>query len=141
MNERVRRRASPRNKRASVYDERELARQMYAERHNPAGATGRRVEIESRPSGMQVVSFRLPTGEFRLLVRAARQARESLSEYVRRALAMRLGLVVTVGRIDATWGSHAAGGTATFASPTAIVMLGATATRNDARPSTLIPVH
>ena len=47
-------------------------------------------KIEARPARTSVLSLRLPTKEFHALLRAARGAGESVSEYVRTAIAMRL---------------------------------------------------
>jgi anthranilate phosphoribosyltransferase len=46
-------------------------------------------KIEARPARTSVLSLRLPTKEFHALLRAARAAGESVSEYVRTAIAMR----------------------------------------------------
>ncbi|GEM_PF-2822772 len=46
-------------------------------------------DIEARPSRTSVLSLRLPTAEFHALLHAARNAGESVSEYVRKAIAMR----------------------------------------------------
>lgn len=47
------------------------------------------VHIEARPTRTSVLSLRLPTDEFHALLRAARSTGESVSEYVRKAIAMR----------------------------------------------------
>lgn len=46
-------------------------------------------KIEARPARTSVLSLRLPAKEFHALLRAARAAGESVSEYVRTAIAMR----------------------------------------------------
>jgi Ribbon-helix-helix protein, copG family len=43
------------------------------------------------PSETMTVSFRLPTDEYRELEQAARASEESISEFVRRAVAVRTG--------------------------------------------------
>lgn len=49
-----------------------------------------RVEVEVRPAGSEVVSFRLPSDELDRVVEAAQVAGESLSQFVRGALSARL---------------------------------------------------
>lgn len=49
-------------------------------------------QVEARPTRTSVLSLRLPTREFHALLRAARAAGESVSEYVRKAIAMRQAL-------------------------------------------------
>src|SRR5438094_871431 len=48
------------------------------------------VEVEVRPRGTEVVSFRLPSQEVSGLIEAAQKAGETLSEYIRGALAIRM---------------------------------------------------
>jgi hypothetical protein len=61
------------------------------------------VEVDVRPSRMQVVSFRMPLEELETVVAAAKAAGESLSEFVRTSIALRLspraygGPFVTIG--------------------------------------------
>lgn len=46
--------------------------------------------IEARPSRTSVLSLRLPTEEFHALLKAARSSGESVSEYVRKTIILRL---------------------------------------------------
>jgi hypothetical protein len=48
------------------------------------------VEIDVRPTRMQVVSFRMPAEELDDVVAAAKAAGESLSEFIRSSIAFRL---------------------------------------------------
>ena len=61
-------------------------------RHDPKEWGEEAVEIEARPTGSTVVSFRLPYGEYEVLEDAATAKGESLSEFIREAVRMRLGL-------------------------------------------------
>jgi len=47
-------------------------------------------EVEVKPRGTEVVSFRVPSQELTALIAAAKQAGESLSEYIRGAIAIRM---------------------------------------------------
>lgn len=48
------------------------------------------VEVEVKPRGTDVISFRLPSEENDELIRAAKMAGESLSQFIRGAIAIRL---------------------------------------------------
>ena len=56
----------------------------------PTNGDDEPVEIDVRPSGSEVVSFRIPTDELDRVTEAARVAGESLSQFVRGALSARL---------------------------------------------------
>lgn len=86
-------------------DDRALAADFHAHRKDPGFASKEAVKIESRPTGMQIVSFRLPTEELRLVLRTARATGESLSEFVRDALALRLGKRFTTSPIEWSLGT------------------------------------
>lgn len=47
------------------------------------------VEVEARPTGFTVVSFRLPYEEYEALEEAASEGGETLSDYIRAALRLR----------------------------------------------------
>lgn len=67
----------------------ELARQLECDAEDEAMWEQEPVTIERRPTKTSVLSLRLPTAEFHALLSAARQAGESVSEYVRKAIAAR----------------------------------------------------
>lgn len=67
----------------------ELAKQLERESADEDLWTQEPAHIEQRPSRTSVLSLRLPTAEFHALLKAARSAGESVSEYVRKAIAMR----------------------------------------------------
>jgi len=68
----------------------ELASQMEQQSSEDAELwTQESTPIEARPTRTSVLSLRLPTAEFHALLRAARSAGESVSEYVRNAIVMR----------------------------------------------------
>lgn len=68
----------------------EKAEQLYEERFNDDDWEDDAEEIIVRPSGSEVVSFRVPSDLLDLIVEAAETARESVSEYVRAAVIGRL---------------------------------------------------
>ncbi len=69
---------------------RKLAEELYEHRNDP-GEWGEEVEeIEVKPRRSSVLSFRLPTEELDTLERDMARTGETLSEYIRNALAMRL---------------------------------------------------
>ncbi len=63
---------------------------LYENRYDPDEWDDLSVQIEVRPTGSEVVSFRLPADELDRIVDAADAAGESLSEFVRGALRDRL---------------------------------------------------
>jgi len=67
----------------------ESADELRHQSDDPAIWSGDSVPIEARPTRTSVLSLRLPTAEFHALLRAARSAHESVSEYVRKAIVMR----------------------------------------------------
>ena len=69
--------------------EKDIADDLYRHRHDAGEWSQDAVEIETRPGRTAVVSCRLPLTEFEDLEDAARQAGESISEYVRRAIELR----------------------------------------------------
>lgn len=68
----------------------ELAKQLEQESEDDTLWEQEPVPIERRPNRTSVLSLRLPTTEFHALLKAARVSGESVSEYVRKAIAMRL---------------------------------------------------
>lgn len=73
--------------------EREWAEEAYARRRDPAlwRVKGERI-IVPPPPHTAVVSSRLPIDDFETLVQAAQAAGETLSEFVRKAVALRIGV-------------------------------------------------
>lgn len=63
---------------------------LYEHRNDPDEWDDQPAEIEVRPAGSEVVSFRLPSDELDRVVEAAQAAGESLSQFVRGALSARL---------------------------------------------------
>ncbi len=70
--------------------EKDLAAELHAHRNDPGEWGAEAVEIEVQPSRSAVVSFRLPTEEFYNLQKATDITGESLSEFIRKALSIRL---------------------------------------------------
>jgi hypothetical protein len=71
-------------------NERDMAEELWEHRNDPDEWEGEAEEIESRPSGSAVVSFRLPWEELETLDEAATARGESLSEFIREAVRIRL---------------------------------------------------
>ncbi len=70
----------------------EVARELERDADDDAMWEQEPVKIERRPSRTSVLSLRLPTAEFHALLKAARQSGESVSEYVRGAIAARVAI-------------------------------------------------
>ncbi len=68
----------------------ELAKQLEQDSEDDTLWEQEPVPVERRPNRTSVLSLRLPTTEFHALLKAARSSGESVSEYVRKAIAMRL---------------------------------------------------
>jgi hypothetical protein len=86
--------------------EKDLVKEIWEHRDDPE-EWGEEENIEVRPRRSSVVSFRLPPEEFAVLEQAVAQTGESLSEFIRSALALRLrgepgrsGIEVTYGEPD-----------------------------------------
>jgi hypothetical protein len=72
-------------------DQNEREAQELLEHRDDPGEWSEEVEaVEIRPSRSEVVSFRIPSEELDALEEAAGRTGETLSEFVRRALALRL---------------------------------------------------
>ena len=68
-----------------------LARELEATRDDPGEWSDEAVEVEVSPQRSQVVSFRLSADELDRLMLAIEESGESLSEFVRTSIAMRIG--------------------------------------------------
>lgn len=69
---------------------RDQADELYQHRHDPDEWEEEPEQIEVRPARSSVLSVRLPRDEFVALEAAAAELGETVSQYVRTALAMRL---------------------------------------------------
>lgn len=83
-----------------------LATELYDSRDRPGEWEEEPVEITVKPRRSEVVSFRIPSTELDELEVAAEEAGESISEFVRRALALRMGHVVSEPLFD-VWATPA----------------------------------
>lgn len=70
--------------------ERELAAELEASRDDPEEWGSERVEIDVLPGRSQVVSFRLPLAELERLTAMATGVGETLSEFIRGAVELRI---------------------------------------------------
>ena len=78
--------------------------ELWEHRHDPEEWSEEAVEIESRPTGSTVVSFRLPWEEYETLEDAASATGESLSEFIREAVRIRLQGIAAVAFVEMTYG-------------------------------------
>jgi hypothetical protein len=91
--------------------EKQAAEELYAHRHDEGEWSEEAVEIETRPTRSEVISFRLPSEEISELEAAAKSAGESLSAFIRQAIEDRIQRnrsvsgVMLVSSYLAVWGS------------------------------------
>lgn len=81
------------------------ARELHEHRDDSEEWEDEASAIDSRPSGSQVVSFRVPTEEFELLQKGLGTTGEKLSEYIRKAIAVRLHGVPIGPAVELTSGA------------------------------------
>lgn len=86
-------------------DEAELAAELYEHRDDPAQWAEEPEQIEVRQSRSDVVSFRMPTEEFEALIEASREASESTSEFIRKAIAIRMHGVAIGPAVEVSTGA------------------------------------
>ncbi len=67
-----------------------LAQLLERTRDDPGEWSDEAVEVRVRPQRSQVVSFRLPANELDDVLRAAEESGESISEFVRSSIAIRI---------------------------------------------------
>ncbi len=84
------------------------AEELYQHRNDPDEWETEEEQIEVRPSRTSVVSFRLPAEEMVQLERAAKDAGQTLSEYIRTAIIMRRvhGNSLMPGTYNVSYGSQ-----------------------------------
>lgn len=68
----------------------EVAKELYEHRHDPGEWGEEAIPVEVRPAKTTLISCRLPVELFDEMVEAMTAMDESLSEYVRKAIALRL---------------------------------------------------
>jgi hypothetical protein len=84
--------------------EKDPIQELWEHRNDPEEWSEEAVDIEARPTGSTVVSFRLPWEEYEALEEAATARGESLSEFIRKALRIRLEGIVIAAFVDMTYG-------------------------------------
>jgi hypothetical protein len=87
----------------------DLARELYEHRNDPEEWGEEAEEIEVKPRRSSVLSFRLPPEELDALEQAMARTGESLSEYIRGALAFRIhadAAMPMLGTLGITYGAH-----------------------------------
>jgi len=104
--------------RRSRATEKELAAKLYAHRNDPDEWDETPVQAEIHPQRAVVTSVRLPVAEFIAVQKAAKAAGQTVSEFVRSAIAMRLRERVLVNAVQIATGSSPEGSShATFLAP------------------------
>jgi hypothetical protein len=96
-----------RTKRVTAQTEKDLAAELYAHRADPHEWTDKPVHIEVKPTRSHVISFRMPGDELQSLHEAMQRSGENLSDYIRRALAIRIRGEHATQTLDVTSGAHA----------------------------------
>jgi hypothetical protein len=86
--------------------EEELVADLEANRDRDGEWSEEPTAVEVRAKGTDVVSFRLPAEEFEALLEAKSQAGESMSEYIRKALAIRMYGQPIGPAVEVTSGAH-----------------------------------
>jgi hypothetical protein len=80
------------------------ADELWEQRNDPDEWSEEAEEVETRPSGSAVVSFRIPWDELEELDEAAATKGESLSEFIRQAVRLRLAGIAIAPFIEMTYG-------------------------------------
>ena len=86
-----------------------LAKELWEHRNDPEEWSQEEEDIEVRPRRSSVLSFRLSSEELDALEEALEQTGESLSEYIRNALALRLhggATIPVLGTLGITYGAY-----------------------------------
>jgi hypothetical protein len=78
--------------------------ELWEHRHDPEEWGEEAVEIEARPTGSTVVSFRLPWEEYETLEEEASARGESLSGFIREAVRVRLQGIAAAAFVEMTYG-------------------------------------
>lgn len=84
--------------------EKDPIEELWEHRHDPEEWGEEAVEIEARPTGSTVVSFRLPYEEYEALEEAASAKGGSLSEFIREAVRIRLEGIAIAPFVEMTYG-------------------------------------
>ena len=85
-------------------NEKDPADELWEHRNDPDEWSEEAEEIETRPSGSAVVSFRIPWDELEELDDAATERGESLSEFIRKAVRLRLEGITIATIVEMTYG-------------------------------------
>jgi Ribbon-helix-helix protein, copG family len=85
-------------------NEKDPAEELWEHRNDPDEWSDEAEEIEARPSGSAMVSFRLPWEELEELDEAAAATGESLSEFIRTSLRIRLAGMSRATFVEMTYG-------------------------------------
>jgi len=104
-------------RRGSRINEKELAAELHAHRNDPNEWDETPVQAEVNPQRAVVMSVRLPVAEFIALQTAAKKGGETVSEFVRNSIGMRLHESVIINAVQITSGATAGPSQATFLAP------------------------
>lgn len=98
--------------------DKDLAGELYARRNDPDEWEETPVQAEIRPQRAVVTSVRLPAVEFVAVQKAAKASGQTVSEFIREAIARRLRPRVLVNAVQIATGSSGEGPShATFLAP------------------------
>jgi hypothetical protein len=85
-------------------NEKDEIRELWEHRHDPDEWSEEAEEIEARPTGSTVVSFRLSWEEFEELEEMVAAKGESLSEFIRKSLRCRMERMAFAAFVEMTYG-------------------------------------
>ena len=94
-------------------NEKALAARLYAQRHESAEWEDTPVDADVQSNRAVVTSLRLPVQEFVAMQKAAKSSNQTVSEFIRNAIAMKLRGNVTVNAVQVATGSAEAKSQAT----------------------------
>lgn len=98
--------------------EKALAAKLYAGRNKAGGWEETSIEVQVQPHRAVVTSLRLPVGEFAAVQGAAKTAGQTVSEFIRSAIATRLHGGIHVAAMQIAAGSSEGRSQATVLAPT-----------------------
>jgi hypothetical protein len=97
---------------------RSLATELEAKRRDPTQWEEKAVQADIRPARAVVTSVRLPIAEFAAIQKAARESGQTVSDFIRGAVTMRLRQAVRISAVQISTGSSSnAPSNATFLAP------------------------
>ncbi len=105
-------------KHRSSQKEKALAAKLYAGRNETGGWDETSIEAQIQPHRAVVTSLRLPVGEFTAVQKAARASGQTVSDFIRAAIGIKLHGAVRLGGLQIASGSPEGRSQATVLAPT-----------------------